>query len=156
MFVPWMVTPWRGKPALCVPASESELFRDRTCGTLNHICNFLWMRDVDGVTRACHFDRLAVGPVGIPTFQIRVDGSIVPRHHHPARFRSPGCRSDRRREIVCKIEHLRARHECGLVGGKVSCEQFMKLRRVDIGETSWRFLYGPRFGEVAWKALSVV
>src|ERR1700683_4922591 len=58
--------------------------------------------------------------------------------------------------MCCRVEHLRARHECGLVGGKVSCEQFMKLRRVDICETVGRFLYGARFGEAARKALSVL
>src|SRR5580704_2837538 len=97
-----------------------------------------------------------MSPFGIPTFQLRADGSIASRHYHPARFGSPGRRGDRRREIVRKVEHLRARHECGLVAGKVSCEQFMKLRRVDIGETVGRFLYGARLGEVARKALSVL
>src|SRR5271154_954769 len=48
------------------------------------------------------------------------------------------------------------RHERGPVVGKVSCEQFVKLRRVDICETVGRCLYGARFGEVARKALSVV
>src|SRR5580658_8100840 len=99
---------------------------------------------------------MTLGPLGIPPFQVRVDGSIASRHYHPAWFGSPGSRGDRRCEIVCKVEYLRARHECGLVGGKVSCEQFMKLRRVDIGETVRRFLYGARFGEVARKALSVL
>ena len=27
--------------------AESGLLRDRTCGALNYICNFLGMRDVD-------------------------------------------------------------------------------------------------------------
>src|ERR1700683_5177571 len=108
------------------------------------------------MARACDFDRVALGPPGIPTFQVRVDGSIASRHYHPARFGSPGSRGDRRCEIVRKVEHLRARHECGPVGGKVSCEQFMKLGRVDIGEAVRRFLYGARFGEVAREALSVV
>ena len=29
---------------------------------------------------ACDFDRVALGPLGIPTFQVRVDGSIASRH----------------------------------------------------------------------------
>src|ERR1700735_5323442 len=94
--------------------------------------------------------------LGVPSFAVRVDGSFAPGHYHPARFGSPGSRGDCRREIVRKVEHLRARHECGLVAGKVSCEQFMKLCRVNICETVGRFLYGARFGEVTRKALSVV
>ena len=49
-----------------------------------------------------------MSPPGVPTFQVRADGSIAPATGHPARFCSPGSRDDRRREIVC---NLRSRHE---------------------------------------------
>src|SRR5271156_1419214 len=97
-----------------------------------------------------------MSPLGIPTFQVRVDGSIASRHYHPARLGPPGRRSDRRSEIVPEVEYLRARHEFVPVGGKISREQFMKLRRVDIGETVRCVLYSTRFGEVARKASSVL
>ena len=35
------------------------------------------MRNVDRVAGACDFDRVAVSPLGVPTFQIWVDGSSV-------------------------------------------------------------------------------
>src|SRR5580700_91917 len=114
------------------------------------------MRDVDGVAGACHFDRVALCTLGIPTFQVRADRSIASGHHHPARFGSPGSRGDRRGEIVRKVEHLRFRHESGLLGRQVRSEQFMKLSRIDIRETVRSFLYGARFGQVAWETLSVV
>ena len=76
--------------------AESELLRDRTCCTLNYICNLLGMGDVDRVAGACDFDRVALGPLGIPTFQIGVNGSVGSRHQHPAWFGSPGSGGDRR------------------------------------------------------------
>src|SRR6266849_6308231 len=48
------------------------------------------------VAGARDFDRVALGPLGIPTFQVRADGSIASRHEHPGRFGSPGSRGDRR------------------------------------------------------------
>src|SRR4029077_1287099 len=57
---------------------------------------------------------------------------------------------------VRKVEHLRSRHESGLLSRQVGCEVIMKLCLVDICETVWRFLYGARLSEVAWKALSIV
>src|ERR1700693_3150704 len=77
------------------PLVESALLRDRTCGALNYICDFLRVRDVDYVARACDLDRVALGPLGIPTFQVRADGPITSRHYHPARSGSPGSGGDR-------------------------------------------------------------
>src|SRR5271154_625103 len=57
---------------------------------------FFGVRYKDAMTGACDFDRMALGPLGIPTLQVRVDGSIASRHYHPARFGSPGGRGDRR------------------------------------------------------------
>jgi len=71
--VTWFLRVWG-------PLAESELLRDRTCCTLNYICDFLGMRDVDCVAGACDFDRVALGPLAIPTFQVRADGSIASRH----------------------------------------------------------------------------
>jgi hypothetical protein len=59
---------------------ECELLRDSTCCTLNYICDFLGMRDVDRVAGACNFDHVALGPLAIPPFQLRADGSIASRY----------------------------------------------------------------------------
>jgi len=71
--VTWFVQVW-GRLA------ESELLRDRTGCTLNYICDFLGMRDVDRVARARDFGLVAVGSRGIPAFEFGVDGAIASRH----------------------------------------------------------------------------
>jgi hypothetical protein len=57
--------------------AESELLRDRTCCALDYICNLLGMRHIAAMAGACDFDCVAPGPFGIPTLQVRVDGSIA-------------------------------------------------------------------------------
>jgi hypothetical protein len=57
--------------------AESELLRDRTCCALNYIRNFLGVRHIDAMTRTSHFDRVAMSSLGVPTFKVRVDGSIA-------------------------------------------------------------------------------
>src|SRR5258708_28612281 len=145
----WFRRVW-GLPA------ESELLRDRTCCTLNRICHFPGMRDVDRVAGARNFDLMAVGSRGVPAFEVGVDGSVRPGYHHPAWFVSPRSRGDDRFEIVRKVEYLRSRHETGLLGRQVSCEVLMKLRGVEVRETVRCLLYCTRLAEVAWEALAVV
>src|SRR5580700_11516898 len=66
------------------------------CSFFDQSCNLLRPGDVDRVAGARDFDRVALGPLGIPTFQVRADGSIASRHEHPGWFGSPGGRGDRR------------------------------------------------------------
>src|SRR6266446_8190476 len=93
---------------------------------------------------------------GIPPFEVGIDGSVLLRYQHPARFASPRRCGDDRFEIVSGVEHLRSRHERGLFRRQVGCEVFMKLRGVEVSETVSRFLYRSRLAEVTGKALSVV
>ena len=58
--------------------TEPELLRHRTCCTLNYICNFLRMRHVNCVACTGDFDRVTISSLGIPTFQVRIYGSIAP------------------------------------------------------------------------------
>src|SRR5467141_3088854 len=99
---------------------------------------------------------MAVGPCGIPAFEIGADGSVFCRYQNPAWFASPRRRSDDGFEIVSQIEHLRSRHESGLLSRQVGCEVLMKLRGVEVSETVCRLLYCARLAEVAWEAFSVV
>src|SRR5882672_9095639 len=108
------------------------------------------------MTGARDFDRVALGSCGVPPFEIGVDGSVFRRHQHPAWFASPRSRGDDRLKIVSEVEHLRARHESGLLRRQVGGEVLMKLRGVKVGETLCRLLYRTRLAEVAWEALSVV
>jgi hypothetical protein len=57
--------------------AKSELLRDCTCCALDYICNLLGMRHIAAMAGACDFDCVAPGPLGIPTLQVRVDGSIA-------------------------------------------------------------------------------
>jgi len=59
-------------------------------------------------------------------------------------------------EIVGKVEHLRSRHETGLLRRQVGREVLMKLRRVEISEIVCRLLYRTRLAQVTWEALPVV
>src|SRR5713101_8114517 len=99
---------------------------------------------------------MAVGPCGIPAFEVGADGSVFCRYQHPAWFTSPRSRGDDRFEIVSCVEHLRLAHESGLLSRQVGCEVLMKLRGVEVSETVWSFLYRGRLAEVTWEALSVV
>src|SRR6266478_2867068 len=53
-------------------------------------CDFLRPGDVNSVTGARDFDLMTVGPCGIPTFEVGIDGSVCCRYQHPTRFASPG------------------------------------------------------------------
>ena len=53
-------------------------------------------------------------------------------------------------------EHLRSRHEGGLLSRQVGCEVLMKLRGIKVSETVRRLPYSSRLAEVTWEALSVV
>jgi hypothetical protein len=86
------------------------------------------------------FDLLAVGSCGIPPFEIGIDGSVRCGYQHPARFASPRSCGDDGFEIVGEVEYLRARHESSLLSRQIGCEVLMKLRRVEVTETVWRFL----------------
>ena len=105
---------------------------------------------------AFNFDRVAHGPLGIPAFEVGVDGSVCSRYQHPGWFAFPRSRGDNCLEVVAEIGHLRSRHESGLLGRKVSCEVLMELCGVEVSETVCRLLYCSRFAEVTWEALSVV
>src|ERR1700678_2212558 len=92
-------------------SGESELIRDHACCTLNHICNFLGVRNEDAM--ACTWDlcRVAVGSLGIEPFEFRVDRSVRSGDNHPTWFVSPCGPSDDPLEIHSCIEYLGARHE---------------------------------------------
>src|ERR1700682_4929183 len=99
---------------------------------------------------------MAVGSCGIPAFEVGIDGSVFCRYQHPAWFASPRRRGDDRFESVSCVEHLRSRHESGLLSRQVGCEVLMKLRGVEVSETVCRLLDRRRLAEVTWEALSVV
>src|SRR5713101_7419465 len=99
---------------------------------------------------------MAVGPCGIPPFEVGADGSVFCRYQHPVWLASPRRRGDNGFEIVSCVEHLRSRHEGGLLSRQVGCEVLVKLRGVEVGETVCRLLYRSRLAEVTWEALSVV
>src|SRR5206468_8928242 len=52
------------------------------------------------------------------------------------------------------VQHLRLRHESGLLSRQIGGEVLMKLRGVEVGETVYRLLYCSRFTEVTWEAPS--
>src|SRR6266404_3741676 len=93
---------------------------------------------------------------GVPTFKVRVNGSVFSRYQHPAWFASPRRRGDDCLEIVGSVEHLRSGHEGGLLSRKVGCEVLMKLRWVEVSKTVRCLLYCRRLAEVTGKTLSVV
>src|SRR5438128_2210272 len=88
----------------------------RTCDAASSIraATSFGTRDVDRVTGARDFDRVALGSCGVPPFEVGVDGSVFRRHQHPAWFTSPRRRGDDGLKIISEVEHLRARHESGL------------------------------------------
>src|SRR5205809_7213134 len=99
---------------------------------------------------------MALGALGIPPLQVRINGSIFRRYQHPTRFASPRRCRDNCFEIVSCVQHLRLRHESGLLSRQIGGEVLMKLRGVEVGETVCRFLYRSRLAEVTWEALSIV
>src|SRR5882724_6479876 len=99
---------------------------------------------------------MALGSLGIPPLQVGIDGSIFCRYQHPTRFASPRGSGDDCFEIVSCVEHLRSRHESGLLSRQVGGEVLMKLRGVEVSETVCCFLYRRRFAQITWESLSVV
>src|SRR5882724_2497976 len=126
------------------------------CSFFDQSCNLLRFGDVDRVTGACDFDLVAVGSCGIPPFEVGVDGSVFCRYQHPARFASPRRCGDDCIEIGGCDEHLRTRHESGLLSRQVGCEVLMKLRGVKVSETVSRLLYRSRRAEATGESFSVV
>src|ERR1700688_207495 len=126
------------------------------CGFFDHSRDLFRPGDVDRVAGAGDFDLVTVGSCGIPAFEVWVDGPVFCRYQHPARFASPCSCSDDCFEIVSEVEHLRSRHESGLLSRQVGRKVLMKLRRVEVSETIRSLLYCTRFAEVTGEALSVV
>src|SRR2546425_4198404 len=104
------------------------------CGFFDQRCNLLGPRDVDRVAGARDFDRVALGSCGVPPFEVGIDGSVFRRYQHPAWFASPRSLGDDRLKIVSEGEHLRSRHESGLLRREIGGELLMKLRGVEVGE----------------------
>src|SRR5947209_6790125 len=94
--------------------------------------------------------------LGVPSFKLRVDGSVFCRYQHPAWFASPRSRGDGCFEIVSGVEYLRSRHESRLFRRQIGCKVLMKLRGVEVSETVCRLLYRARLAEITREALSVV
>src|SRR5205807_109752 len=92
----------------------------------------------------------------VPPFEVRVDGPVLCRYQHPARFASPRRCGDDCFEIVSQVKHLRSRHKSSLLSRKVGCEVLMKLRGIEVSETVCGLLYRSRLAEVTWKSLSIV
>src|SRR6266478_1511462 len=105
---------------------------------------------------AWDFDLMTLGSFGVPPFEVRVDGSVLCRDQHPARFASPRSRGDDCFEIVSQVEHLRSCHESGLLSRQVGCEVIVKLCGIEVSETVCRLLYRSRLAEIAREAFPVV
>ena len=105
---------------------------------------------------ALGFFHVALRSRRVPAFEVGVDGSVFCCYQHPAWFGSPRSRGDNGFEIVGKVQHLRARHEGGLLSREVGCEELMKLRRVEVRETVSGFLYRAGFAQVTGESLSIV
>src|SRR5437879_5044551 len=108
------------------------------------------------MTGARDFDLVTVGSFGIPPFEVGVDRSVFCCDQHPARFASPRSCGDDGFEIVSEVEHLRSRHQSGLLRRQISCEVLIKLRGIEVSKTVRCFLYRSRLAEVAWESFSVV
>jgi len=57
---------------------------------------FFGLGHVNRVAGVCDFDRVAVGSLGIPPFEVGVDGSVSSRCQHPDWFASTRSRGDDR------------------------------------------------------------
>src|SRR6266446_759848 len=97
---------------------------------------------------------MTVGSCGIPAFEIGINGSVFAGDQHPTWFASPRRRGDDCFEIVSCVEHLRSRHEGGLLSRKIGGEVFVKLRGIEVSKTVCCFLYRGRLTEVTREALS--
>src|SRR5208282_5648205 len=105
---------------------------------------------------ARNFDFVAVSSRGIPPFEIGVNGSVASGYQHPAWLTSPRSSGDYCFEILGFVQHLRPRHERGLLRRDVGCEVLMKLRRIEVSETICCLLYRVRLTEITGEALSIV
>src|SRR5712671_3648322 len=114
------------------------------------------MRHVHGMAGASDFSRMAVGSGRIPTFKVGVDGSVFCSYQHPAWLASPRSRGDDGFEIVSQVEHLRLRHESGLLSRQIGCEVLMKLRGIKVSKSIRRLLDRTRLAEVTRESFSVV
>jgi hypothetical protein len=140
----------------CKCSQALELLPSVRCSFFDQRCNLLrpWRRRPSGW-------HPQLRPYGCwlawrTAFEVGVDGSVASGYQHPAWFSSPSRRGDDRFEIVSSVQHLRPRHERGLLGRQVGCEVLMKLRRVEVSETVRRLLCRTGLAEIAWEALSVV
>src|SRR5208282_2256078 len=105
---------------------------------------------------ARNFDFVAVSSRGIPPFEIGVNGSVASGYQHPAWLTSPRSSGDYCFEIVRFVQHLRPRHERGLLCRQVGCEVLMKLRGIEVSEIVCCLLYRVRLTEITGEALSVL
>ena len=97
--------------------------------------HFLWVRFVDRVAGALHFDRLAVGTLGVHAFQIGVDDAIGGRYRVPAWLGLPCGLARRYGKYRCGGECLRARLEQGLSRRQVGGEIGRIMCRIEIQKT---------------------
>src|SRR5580704_8568424 len=108
------------------------------------------------MTRACDFDRVTIGSLGIKPFEVGVNRSIRPGDDHPTRFFSPCRRGDGRFEIRGSVEYLGSGHKGGLLRRQIGRKVLMKFGGIEVRETICRLLYRTRLAEVTREALAVV
>ena len=105
---------------------------------------------------ARNFDFVAVGSRGIPPFEIGINGSVAAGYQHPAWLASPRSRGDYCFEIVRFVQHLRPRHERGVLSRQVGCEVLMKLSGVKVGAPQIQKLRDKRIEEALLAARIIV
>src|ERR1700689_4917713 len=84
-------------------------------GILNQFCDFNWVGGVDRVSGTLDLDGRAVGALRVHPLKIRIDDSVRPGDHVPARLGLPCGISDRGRERGAGREYLRMRLEVSLL-----------------------------------------
>src|ERR1700761_966587 len=94
--------------------------------------------------------------LGIKKFEVGVDRSARPGDDHPTRFLSPCRRGDDCLEVHSCVEHLRSRHESGLLRRQIGGEVLMELGWIEVREAICCLLYRARLAEVTREALAVV
>src|SRR5437764_11798236 len=137
-------------------ARKQILLPSVRCSFFDKSCDFLRPGNIDRVTGAGDFDRLAVGSCGIPPFEIGIDSSVFCCDQHRTRFAFPRRCGDDCFEVVSCVEYLRSRHESGLLRRQIGGKVLVKLRWIEVSETVWRLLYRCRLAEITWEALSVI
>jgi hypothetical protein len=73
------------------------------CGFFDQSCNLLGPGYIDRVTGAGDFDLMAVGALGIPAFEVGVDGSVCSRYQHPGWLAFPRSSGDNCLEVVGEL-----------------------------------------------------